>query len=171
MNYDWKNNSMAVEPQTYKDTLARWASGVTVVTTVKDHQWKGTTVSSFTSVSLEPPLVLICIANHLFTKQLLSETGVFAASILNHEQAELGKLFAGMLPQIEDRFAYGGNWRTAVTGCPVLMDSSGWVDCTIVNTIEIGDHTLFIGQVEAGGSKDIPPLVYHNRTWGTFIGT
>lgn len=161
---------MAVETQTFKNTLARWASGVTVVTTVRDGQWKGTTVSSFTSVSLEPPLVLICIANKLFTHELLTETGVFAVNILNEHQAEFGKLFAGMLPQIENRFEQG-SWETAVTGSPILTDASGWVDCKIVSTYQAGDHTIFVGEVLAGGSSDAHPLVYYNRTWGHFQAT
>jgi flavin reductase (DIM6/NTAB) family NADH-FMN oxidoreductase RutF len=163
---------MLIEAQAFKNTLSRWASGVTVVTTTKNGEWKGTTVSSFSSVSLDPPLVLICIANKLVTHDLLVDTGLFAANILNEEQTELGKLFAGMMPEVEDRFTYGKwGWDTAVTGAPVLPSASGWVDCKIVHTYDGGDHTIFVGEVQAASASDAPPLLYYNRHWGHFKAT
>jgi flavin reductase (DIM6/NTAB) family NADH-FMN oxidoreductase RutF len=160
---------MPVDAQLFKDALARWASGVTVVTTVREGVFKGTTASSFTSVSLDPPLILICLAQNLYTHRLLQETGIFAVSILRNDQLKLGKMFAGMYPEIEDRFAEI-NVQTAVTGCPILSDAMGWVDCTIAQQIPAGDHTIFVGKVEAAGNyvSDGEPLLYYNRQWGQF---
>lgn len=159
---------MPVDAQHYKNILAQWPSGVTIVTTIKDGKWKGITASSFTSVSADPPLILICVAQKLYTHQLISESGVFAVSILNDSQAEIGKLFAGMYPDIENRFATA-TWHTAVTGAPILAESAGWVDCKIVLKMSAGDHTIFVGEVQDG---DVPgtaaPLLYHNRRWGQF---
>lgn len=157
-----------IDAQTFKDVLARWGSGVTIVTTVHEGNWKGTTASSFSSVSLEPPMVLVCLAKKLYTHTLVSEAGVFAANILKTEQLEIGKLFAGMYPDIEDRFAEN-DWETAVTGAPVLPSALGWVDCKIAHAHDSGDHTIFVGAVQAGGvSGDDDPLLYFNRQWGQF---
>jgi len=161
---------MSIDEKDYKDALARWASGVTVLTTVHDNQWKGATVSSFTSASLKPPLVLVCLAQRLYTHQLVSTSGVFAVNILRHDQIELGQLFAGMRPEVSDRFAYGDwQWQTAPTGSPVLDDSLGWLDCRTVHTYPAGDHTIFVGEVQAIHVGDAAiPLSYFNRQWGRF---
>jgi flavin reductase (DIM6/NTAB) family NADH-FMN oxidoreductase RutF len=158
---------MPVEAAQFKETLACWASGVTVITTVHDGAWKGATASSFTSLSLHPPTILVALATKLYTRQLISTVGVFAASILADDQAETGKLFAGMYPEIEDRFSQAA-WETAHTGAPVLRGAAGWVDCTVLHTYEVGDHTIFIGQVEAAHAGSTPPVLYHRRQWGRF---
>jgi flavin reductase (DIM6/NTAB) family NADH-FMN oxidoreductase RutF len=158
---------MPVEPQVYKDALARWASGVTIVTTVQGDFWKGTTVSAFTSISLNPPLVMIGLVNKLYTRRLIAETGIFAVNILGIQHEWLAKVFAGNVPEIEDRFAQAA-WKTAITGCPILSDANGWVDCVVTQVIEAGDHTLFIGEVQAAGNMDEAPLLYYHREWGEF---
>lgn len=162
---------MPIDEQAFKDVMARWASGITVLTTVHEGNWKGVTVSSFTSTSLNPPLVLICLAQRLYTHQLVSASGVFAVNILKHEQLELGQLFAGMRPEITDRFAYGGwQWQAASTGSPVLTDALGWLDCRIMHAYPAGDHTIFVGEVLAASvSAESAPLSYFNRHWGRFI--
>jgi flavin reductase (DIM6/NTAB) family NADH-FMN oxidoreductase RutF len=158
---------VSVEAQAFKDALARWASGVTIVTTVQGDFWKGTTVSAFTSVSLNPPLVMIGLVNRLFTRSLIAETGVFAVNILGIQHEWLAKVFAGTVPEIEDRFAQA-TWTTAVTGSPILSDANGWVDCIVTQVIEAGDHTLFLGEVQAAGNMDEAPLLYYHREWGEF---
>jgi flavin reductase (DIM6/NTAB) family NADH-FMN oxidoreductase RutF len=161
---------MPIDERAYKDALARWTSGVTVLTTVHEGQWKGATVSSFTSASLRPPLVLVCLAQALYTHTLVSASGVFAVNILRHDQIELGQLFAGMRPEITDRFAYGDwHWQVAPTGSPVLTEAMGWLDCRTVHAYPAGDHTIFVGEVQAihVGSDGVP-LSYFNRRWGRF---
>jgi len=162
---------MAVEAQLFKQTLAQWASGVTVVTTIYEGKWKGTTVSSFCSVSLNPPLVLICLDKSLYTHELLTKAGVFAVNILSTDQLEVGKLFAGMYPEVDNRFAEI-NTETAYTGSPVFSDSPGWVDCEIRHMYEAGDHTMFVGEVMAAHTKEetTDPIMYFNRRWGRFAG-
>jgi len=158
---------MSVTSTTFKEAMSRWSSGVTVVTSVLDGTWKGTTASSFTSVSAEPPLVLICLARKLYTREVLAQSGVFAVNILSDEQLEIGKLFAGMYPDIEDRFE-GKDCFTAETGSPIIPDSLAWVDCEIVSTYEEGDHTIFVGKVLQSDIQDGQPLLYHHRQWGEF---
>ncbi|MFW5748999.1 MAG: flavin reductase family protein, partial [Chloroflexota bacterium] len=165
-----KDNTMSVDLQTFKQALSRWASGVTIVTTrALDGSLKGMTASSFTSISLEPPLILISVAKKLYTHEVLTASRIFAVNILSSDQVEWAKLFAGMYPDIEDRFAKTG-YTTAETGSPILPGVLGWVDCEVYDTFEAGDHTLFLGRaVAASGSGSGDPLVYANRTWGRHI--
>lgn len=160
---------MTADRQQFREALAHWASGVTIVSTVKEGFWKGATASAFTSVSLEPPMVLIALDRRLYTRQLIAEAGCYAVSILGAQHERLARIFAGMHPEIEDRYAQAA-WRTAETGAPILEDASGWVDCTVEHTVESGDHTLFIGRVLACGAatQAPPPLLYHRRLWGSF---
>ena len=160
---------MAVDPETYKAALARWSSGVTVVTSLAGETPLGLTVSSFTSVSLEPPLVLISIAKHLDSHEVFRQAGIFAVNILSREQIEWGKLFAGMYPEVANRFE-GIDYETSVTGSPLLPGVMAWIDCRVWQMYDGGDHTLFLGEVVAASpSDDTPtPLAYHNRQWGTF---
>lgn len=161
---------MAIDQQTYKQAMAQWASGVTVVTTcLPDGEIKGMTASSFTSVSLNPYLILVCVAKKLYTHEVLLKSRVFAVNILNHTQIEIAQIFAGMRPEITDRFAHVG-YTTAQTGSPILPDVAGWLDCQKYQSVEAGDHTIFIGEVIAAhGAADKSPLIYFNRQWGSFM--
>jgi flavin reductase (DIM6/NTAB) family NADH-FMN oxidoreductase RutF len=160
-----------VNEQMFKQVMAQWSSGVSVVTTVDGGEWTGVTVSSFNSVSLRPPLVSVCLATNLYTHDVIQNAGVFAVNILSDGQIELGKIFAGMYPDIEDRFA-GLNIQTAETGSPILPDVMGWVDCRLWAVYPGGDHTIFIGEVLSGGihAEAQEPLLYFNRRWGRFEG-
>lgn len=156
---------MPVESQAFKNSLAHWASGVTVVTSVEGDQHVGITASSFASVSLEPPRVLICINKRLYTHGLIEHSGVFAVNILDETQLAWGMLFAGMLPEAEDRFV-GIEWGTAATGSPILPGVLAWLDCRLVHAYDGGDHTIFVGEVEATSARGPgDPLVYYNRQW------
>jgi flavin reductase (DIM6/NTAB) family NADH-FMN oxidoreductase RutF len=160
---------MTVDTQAFKDALARWASGVTIVTTTDaDGNPKGMTASSFTSVSLNPPLILVCLAQKLYTHQLMQDSSFFAVNIIGTRNLEWAQLFAGMMPEIEDRFAHTG-YTTGQTGAPILSNVIGWVECKTYATQTAGDHTIFVGEVIAAGNKqDDNPLLYYARQWGTF---
>ncbi|MBW7882242.1 MAG: flavin reductase family protein [Caldilineaceae bacterium] len=156
---------MNVDVQTFKDTLAHWASGVTVVTTVANGHYIGITASSLTSVSLSPPQILICVARKLYTHAAIEESGVFAVNILSTEQLEWGMRFAGLIPEVEDRFA-GIDWTTGTTGCPLLPGVLGWLDCRVRHAYEGGDHTIYVGEVLAASARDAgAPLLYFKRSW------
>jgi flavin reductase (DIM6/NTAB) family NADH-FMN oxidoreductase RutF len=156
---------MSAHETSFKNAMAQWASGVTVVTSVHEGRNVGITASSFSSVSLEPPRILVCIAKHLFTHGVVTHSGVFAVSILGVEHLEWGMRFAGMFPEIEDRFA-GINYTTAETGCPILPGALGWLDCRVAHAYDGGDHTIFVGEViAAGAEEDGAPILYFHRTW------
>ncbi len=154
-----------IDSNAFKRTLAQFASGVTVVTTLAEGQPIGMTASSFSSLSMEPPLVLVCLNKKLYTHQVIEQSGVFAVNILGAGQRELGMRFAGMLPNIPDRFA-GLDHFTAVTGAPILPEVLGWVDCRLWAQYDGGDHSIFVGEVVAVNAAEADtPLLYHNRLW------
>ena len=160
---------MPLDIQDFKDSLAKWASGVTIITTTDaDGNPKGMTASAFSSVSLNPPLILVSLAQSLYTHQLMQQSGFFAVNILGTNHMEWAKLFAGMMPEIEDRFAHT-SYTQGETGAPILPDVVGWVECKTYATQAAGDHTIFVGEVVAAGSHQVnTPLLYYQRQWGTF---
>lgn len=161
---------MAIDVGLFKETLAHWASGVTVVTTHADGRPVGITASSLTSVSLDPPQILICVARKLFTHQAILQSGVFAVNILGTDHLEWGMRFAGMLPELADRFA-GIELQQGATGAPILPDALGWLDCRLRHAYDGGDHTIFVGEVIATNAAATgSPLLYFNRTWRQLDG-
>ena len=96
---------MSVNPETFKAVMGQWPSGVTVITTEDAEGFGGMTASSFSSVSLNPPLISICVARYLRMHDRIREAGRFAVNILSKDSQEHGMRFAGMLPGVEDRFA------------------------------------------------------------------
>ncbi|WP_243057064.1 flavin reductase [Nocardioides sp. SR21] len=157
-----------VDPSTFRNVLSQWPSGVTVVTTLVDGVRHGMTASSFSSVSAEPPLVSVCLSRHLYSHELIASSGVFGINMLAKDQAEVARRFAGMVPDVEDRFA-GESWTTAETGVPLLDSALGWLDCKVVHEYPGGDHTIFVGEVLAGhAAPRTAPLLFHSRSWGQF---
>ncbi len=159
---------MAVDQETFKAVMGQWPSGVTVVTTTDAEGPAGMTASSFSSVSLQPPLVSICVARHLAMHDRLENAGIFAVNILGKDNVQDGLRFAGMLPDVTDRFA-GITVTNAVTGSPLLAGTLGWLDCRLWATHNGGDHSIFVGEVvDAGIDVTTAPLLYHSRSWGQF---
>src|SRR5690554_1845724 len=160
---------MQADPEQFKNVLAQWSTDVTVATAVApDGRWEGITATSFASVSLEPPLVLVCVGKTLVFREAVENSKAFAINILSRHQAQWGLVFAGLVPEITDRFA-GIACTTAQTGSPILPETSGWLDCRLWNTYDGGDHLIFVGEMLAGeSSPERAPLLYHNRRWGGF---
>lgn len=156
---------MPISSEAYRDALRHFPAGVTIVTIRAGHEVHGLTVSAFASVSPEPPLVLICIDHRHHAYELLQqEDASFAVNILREEQWELSNRFAYV--KDEDRFEVG-DWRTAVTGAPVLADALAWLDCTIYGHQPAGTHTIYVGHVQASSVPfpDQHPLVWWNRAY------
>jgi flavin reductase (DIM6/NTAB) family NADH-FMN oxidoreductase RutF len=154
---------MPITSEDFRQALAHFPAGVTIVTVRAGEKVHGLTVSAFASVSTEPPLVLVIIDQRHRASAMFEEPGaVFAVNILGQEQTELSNRFAWV--KDEDRFAMG-DWTTAETGAPVLRDALAWLDCTIHARYPAGTHTLYVGLVGASSvpSPDAPPLVYWNR--------
>lgn len=156
---------MTIDSETLRTVLRQWASGVTVVTSTDGDELHGMTVSSFASVSLDPPLVLICLERSTRTYELVSRTGIFAVSILATDQQEISDLFAGRVPDEGDRLA-NVRYRLAPTGAPILEGCLGFLDCSLVARHEAGTHSVFIGQVQAAEVHQAgAPLIYFDRNY------
>ena len=138
-----------------------FASGVTAVTTALDGRLRGVTVSAFTSVSLDPPLVLIALANEATMRDMLAESGIFAVNLLSDDQEFLSERFAARAPIVNEEFE-GVPYRAQATGAPILEKSLAWYDCRVEAIYGGGDHTIFVGRVEALGFGDEGrrPLIY-----------
>ena len=149
---------MAIDSKEQRRILGKFATGVTVASTkVGDETW-GMTANAVTSLSLDPPLVILCIQKEGQSRGKFEEGGCFALNILSAQQQE-----------ISDRFAFRGpkdfsdlETTTAVTGAPILKDALGWVDCELKEILPGGDHDIFIGEILAGGAvdDDDAPLLY-----------
>jgi len=156
---------VAVDPQAFKQAMSQFASGVTVVTTLYEGQRSGLTASSFSSLSLDPPLVLVCIARRTATHGVIEKSGIFAVNVLADHQLDFGMRFAGLVPGRKDRF-HGIETTAAVTGSPLLPGVLSWVDCRLWKRYEGGDHSIFVGEVIAlAATTADTPLLYHNRLW------
>jgi 3-hydroxy-9,10-secoandrosta-1,3,5(10)-triene-9,17-dione monooxygenase reductase component len=149
---------MAVDKNDFRRVLARFAAGVTVVTTKgADGKPYGLTATAFTSVSLVPPLVLVCIGKDSESYPHFAASNLFAVNFLRHSQRELSQHFA---VSGGDKFAKV-RWTAKATGAPILLDALGYVDCKIVHSYEGGDHTIHVGEVESADAHDDAPLVYY----------
>lgn len=160
---------MSVEARDLRRTLGRFATGVVAVTALWEDHPHGMTVNSFTSVSLDPPLVLFCSYPNGQTCKAIQASGAYGISILTLEQMELCKRFAGMTEvQEPDRFVGLEYTRSPILGVPWMADCLAWLECRLVNTWSAGDHVVLLGQVEqirVGAEAD--PLLFFNGQWPT----
>lgn len=159
-----------MSPQDFKDALACWASGVAVVTADQDGLLYGLTVSSFTSVSLTPPLVLVCLAETNRMPAMLGGAGRFAISVLAEGQESASDYFARSGREPTRGFTeIDGDWTPA--GRPLVAGAMGWLGCDVHALHDGGDHTIVVGRVvEAAARVDARPLVYWQRAYRTFGG-
>lgn len=148
---------MAISKDEFRAALGRFASGVTVVTT-KDSSGRlhGITVSAFCSVSLEPPLVLVCIENKTGSHYAFEESNSFVVNILREDQQHISDQFASYL---SDKFA-GIKYYSGIDELPVLEDVLANLECRLVNSHDNGDHTIYVGEIEKVNIRDGKPLVY-----------
>ncbi len=161
---------MAIDAEEFRGVMRRWASGVSIVTTRRGPGIQGITVSSFCSLSLDPPLVVICIDHKARSHALLRSERRFAVNVLRADQRPLADRAAG-------RGGEAGNWlegvphAPAATGAPVLKDCLAWLDCALVAEHEGGDHTLFVGRIEAAGHSDGSPLLWFDSGYRGLAAT
>jgi flavin reductase (DIM6/NTAB) family NADH-FMN oxidoreductase RutF len=148
-----------------RDSMRCWTAGVSIVTSIVNGRTHGMTVNSFTSVSLEPPIVTLSMNNGARTQQMVRASGVFAVTILAADQAEISDRFAGKIGEEDDRFA-GLETFSLSSGAPLIAGGLAWLDCKVIHTYQMPHSTLFAAQVIAGRvGADQKPLVYHNRAY------
>lgn len=149
-----------IDPREFRNTMGRFATGVTIITTEHNGSIHGMTANAFLSVSLEPPLVLISIDNRAKLHQMLPNCGRYGVSFLAAGQEALSNHFAGRsqegleIPFVEHH------------GMPVIEGAVGHIVTRIVETVPVGDHTLYVGQVEYLAWCDDEPLLFYAGKYG-----
>ena len=149
-----------IDPRLFRTTMSRFATGVTVVTTVINGQVHGMTANAFLSVSLDPPLVLVSIGQRARMHSLLPHTGRYGVSVLAEHQEELSGHFAG---RVVDGLAISWTWHHDV---PLLDGAAAYVVARVVMSYPAGDHTLYVGQVEQLAYNAARPLLFHAGRYG-----
>jgi flavin reductase (DIM6/NTAB) family NADH-FMN oxidoreductase RutF len=149
----------SIGPDLLRDVAGTFATGVTVVTTRSDAGLFGCTANAVTSLSLEPPLMLVCLDRSTNTHPRLLEARAFAINVIRFEEGaeELCRLFAG---KSEDKFA-SVEWQPGITGCPILAASLSYLECELDGTYEGGDHTIFTGRVVRARRFEGEPIVFY----------
>lgn len=147
-----------IDRDLFRAVLGRFASGITVIT-ARDAQGTphGMTVSAFSSLSLDPPLVLVCVGNDATMAPVMAAAESFAVNVLSDVQEALSRRFAG---KVDDRFA-GVGYREGELGDPVLDDVLASLQCRVVARHPAGDHVIVVGLVEHGAARDAKPLLYY----------
>ncbi len=154
-----------IDPELLKAVLRQWTSGTTLVTAQYAGVPHGMTVTSFTSVSLDPPLILVCLKQKTRTHGMVATSGAFAVSVLADDQDELSVRFASRDAEVGERFE-GLGYRTGVSGAPILEDCLAYFDCLVVSASDHGTHTVFVGKVlDAKVAREARPLIYYNRAF------
>lgn len=146
----------------FRKTLGSFPTGVTVITTRGEAHDYGMTATAFSSVSLDPPLVLVCVIAKNDGAELIPANGVFAVNVLSSEQEALSNYFASKdRPRGRDAFSEVPH-REEGTGAPIIEGAAAFLDCRLVSTHEEGDHLIFIGEVTAlGFDPEAQPLIFH----------
>lgn len=154
-----------VDPEEFKAALGTWPAGVTIVTTRHDGAVYGLTVSSFSSLSFDPLLVMVCINNTNHFIDLAERSKTFAVSILAVGQEDLSNHFASSGRDPMTSYAEHGTIEM-VTGCPLFAGAAAHLDCEVRAMVPGGDHTIVVGEVVAAASNpEIEPLVYYRRKY------
>ena len=144
-----------IDPIALRRAFGTFVTGVTVITTLEaDGTPRGMTANSFTSVSLDPPLLLVCVAKSASSYAVFKAADCFAVNILHEGQVDVSATFAS---KAQDKFQ-SVNHDRAHTGAPVLTDSLTWFDCSLHSAVDAGDHAILIGQVRAFGTSPTAPL-------------
>src|ERR1017187_7827315 len=157
-----KAEGFTVEPWLYRRTCAQFTTGITVVTTLDNHGHPhGMTVNSFSSVSLEPPLVLVSIDLRNAILGHFISSSWFAINILAEHQEDISRRFSS---PTENRFL-DLDWHAGESGTPLLDGVLAQLECSVVRTFEVGDHTVLIGEVRRAALSEGKPLVYFDSAY------
>jgi 3-hydroxy-9,10-secoandrosta-1,3,5(10)-triene-9,17-dione monooxygenase reductase component len=158
---------MDVRPDFFRKVMGHFVTGVSVVTTLDGDQPQGITVNALSSVSLEPPLVLVALDRRRFITPTVRRAGRYAVNVLAESQQALSDCFAGA-PVTPGRDVFcGAAWHAGTTGLPLLEGAIATLECTVVETFSAGDHDLFVGRVDALASyeQQPQPLLYYRRRY------
>jgi 3-hydroxy-9,10-secoandrosta-1,3,5(10)-triene-9,17-dione monooxygenase reductase component len=157
---------MAIEPEFFRMVMGHFVTGVSVVTAFDGERPQGITVNALSSVSLDPPLVMIALDRRRFITPTVRRAGRYAVNILAENQQALSDCFAGANVTPGREAFCGAGWHPGETGLPLVDGSIATLECTVVQTFSAGDHDLFIGHVDAlarDESQPQPLLFYRRR--------
>jgi flavin reductase (DIM6/NTAB) family NADH-FMN oxidoreductase RutF len=157
-----------VSGEEFREALAHFATGIAILTAPAPDGPHGVTVNAFASLSLEPPLVLVCIERDRYSHTILEASGVYAINILAAEQEHLSRYFSSASrPEGPEAF-HGIPYRLGRTRAPLIDGCLAYLECRITARYPGGDHTIFVGEVEsAETAPGRRPLLYYNRKYST----
>jgi flavin reductase (DIM6/NTAB) family NADH-FMN oxidoreductase RutF len=159
---------MAIDAALFRQVAGSFASGVTVITTGREGAYHGMTASAFSSLSLEPPLILVCIDRQAETLPILLETGAFNVNILNEDQEHLSRSFAAK-DSPEAHGLANVDYEVGEMGLPLLHDTLAFFECRIAEHLDGGDHVILVGEVvNAGAREELEPLMYYRGRYRHF---
>jgi len=155
------------ESEVFRRVMGHFVTGVTVVTALEGRRPFGITVNALSSVSLDPPLVMVALDRRRFLTPIVRTTGRYAVNVLSEAQQSLSDCFAGA-PVEPGRDAFCGvSWHDGPTGLPLIDGAIANLECSVVETFSAGDHDLFIGRVDtlANNLHHPMPLLYYRRRY------
>ena len=148
---------MPIEKNELRRVMGHFATGVTVITTFRNSgEMHGLTANAFTSVSLVPPLLLVCVDKQAESYPCFDETRVFTVNILAHDQEALSRKFA---VSGGDKFQ-GVAYHAGANGAPILDGALAYVECKVVQEFDGGDHTIYLGEIEQAEAREGKPLMF-----------
>lgn len=157
---------MDFDAERFRLVMGHFATGVTVVTVATKDGADGITVNALSSVSLEPPLVMVALDRRRHVVPAVRAAGRYAVNVLAEDQRHLADCFAGAAVEPGRDAFCGASWRPGVTGLPLIDGAIATLECTVVDTVPVGDHDLFIGRVDSLATpRDEAPLVYFRRRY------
>ena len=157
----------SVAPDTFRAVMGHFVTGITVVTTLQDGQPRGITVNALTSVSLEPPLVVVALDRRRFITPSVHETGRYAVNVLSEDQQALSDCFAGAAGHARSRCVLRGGLDPGPTGLPLIDGAIATLECSVTQVFQAGDHELFVARVDSVGNAEPHPmpLLYYRRQY------
>lgn len=159
---------MSLDSAEFRRIMGHLATGVTVVTTRDPDNGRacGLTANAVTSVSLNPALVLACVERGADTHGCIQRAGVFAINVLREQDERVSRRFSTW--EVDAKFE-GVAFHEEVTGAPVLDEALAWVDCKVFAAYDGGDHTIYVGEVQAGDAGMGSPLLHYRGGYGRFL--
>jgi len=153
-----------VDSELFRSAIARHAAGVVVVSAGFANRWRGLTATTFTAISIEPPLVLVSLDRFAATRDVVLEAGVFNVSLLSSRQEFIAERFAGRAPQVDPSWREIPH-RLGDNGLPLVEGAIAWFECRLDAAHPAGDHDIVVGAVTAAGAGTGDPLVLWDRTF------
>ena len=155
---------MSISVDDLKEVMRNWTSGVAILTSFFEDDIHGMTINSFTSVSVNPAIIVATLANNTRTCEFVKQSNKFGVTILSSDQKDLSDRFAGKIADRDERFT-GIEFFTIESSSPMIVGGLAWMDCEVINQVNLGDSTLFIAEVIASRASSGSPLLYHNRDY------